>query len=88
MPGDSRESVSHFCSCNMASPGFLCFLCSVGFICVPLENLFISVCQPAGLIFTFSVIIPISAIKACVSFQPTQAHSSQYTPKQNFPTGS
>ena len=86
MLGDSRKSVSHFCSCAVALPGFLCFLCSGGFICIPLENLFISDCLPAELIFTCSVDY------ADLSNQRLGFHLSQRviavpksTPKQDSP---
>ena len=40
------------------------FFCTVGVIHVLLETLFTSICLPAGLICTFSVIIQIFVIKA------------------------
>ena len=57
--GDSRERVGHF-----AAAGWPCLCVFVFLFYVLLETLFISVCLPAGLIFSFSMIIQILASKA------------------------
>lgn len=57
--GDSRERVRHF-----AAAGWPCLCVFVFLFHVLLETLFISVCLPAGLIFSFSMIIQILARKA------------------------
>ena len=61
--GDSRASVSHFALRDGLARVSL-FFCTVGVIHVLLEILFTSICLPAGLICTISVIIQIFAIKA------------------------